>query len=186
VAQRRLIDQGRSDGARRRREESLVPRPASSADEPPSRPGELDDSLFVLLLCCHPALTKASQVALALRAVSGLTTAQIAAGFLVPTTTMGQRTSRAKAAIARAGGTFPPPASDLWPRMASVRHAIGLLHTEGHLSSSGASLTDPGFSGEAVRLARLLVTAAPHDPENTGLLALLLLTQARDPGPHRR
>ncbi len=181
VAQRRLIDQVRSDGARRRREESQAQPTGPTRNEGSSGTGELDDSLYVLLLCCHPALTKASQVALALRAVSGLTTAQIAAGFFVPVTTMGQRISRARATVARAGGTFPPPASDLWARVASVRHAIALLYTEGHLSSSGTSLTDPGFCSEATRLARLLATAAPHDPENAGLLALLLLTQARTP-----
>jgi len=179
VAQRRLVDRTRSDVARRRREVSLVERSDARWDEERAGSGDVDDSLYVLLLCCHPALTRASQVALALRAVSGLTTTQIASGFLVPPTTMGQRISRAKAAIVQAGGTFPPPAADLWTRTVSVRHAIALLHTEGHLSSSGTTLTDPGFSTEAVRLARLLATAAPHDPENAGLLALLLLTQAR-------
>jgi RNA polymerase sigma factor (sigma-70 family) len=179
VAQRRLVDQTRSAEARRRREERSARQSGLDRADVPDPSVSLDDSLYVLLLCCHPALTKASQVALVLRAVSGLTTAQIAAAFLVPTTTMGQRISRAKSTVAQAGGNFPPPAADLWARVASVRHAIALLHTEGHLNSSGPSLTDPGFSAEAVRLARLLVAAAPRDPENAGLLALLLLTQAR-------
>lgn len=176
VAQRRLIDQVRSESARRRREERYA---ADALDG--AAPVGVDDSLEVLLLCAHPALTKASQVALILRAVSGLTTAQIAAGFLVPEATIAARITRARKTLAGAGSRFPAPAADLSARVGAVRHALALLHTEGHVRSSGAELSDAGFSGEAIRLARSLWRAVPADPENAGLLALLLLTHARGP-----
>lgn len=116
-----------------------------------------------------------------LRAVSGLSTAQIAAGFLVPEATMAQRISRAKSNLRQNGAAFPPPSDDLSARVAAARHALALLHTEGHMRTSGGSVTDAGFSDEAVRLARLLLASVPADPENAGLLALMLLTQARFP-----
>lgn len=176
VAQRRMIDRARSETSRREREERLA---LADAPREPAAVPAMDDSLAVMLLCCHPKLTRASQVALLLRAVAGLSTERIAAAFLVPPATMGQRISRAKATIARAGGTFPEPGDDLWSRVASVRHAIALMHTEAHLRSSGAELNDADLDAEGLRMARLLHSAAAQDPENAGLLALLLLTRAR-------
>jgi predicted RNA polymerase sigma factor len=136
--------------------------------------------LWLLVLCCHPVLTKASRVALVLRAVAGLSTAEVATGFLVPEATMAQRISRAKATLTSHGVTFRAPTpTELPVRLASVRHAISLLYTEGHARSAGPAVTDAGITGEALYLARELHRMAPDDPENMGLLALLLLTQAR-------
>ena len=173
VASRRLLDQWRRDAARRTREgralrEMVAAGPVSDAD----------DSLQLLVMCAAPALSRASQVALALRAVAGLTTRQIAAGFGVPEDTMTRRISRAKATLSGAEPALPDPAT-LAARLPAVRHVIALLFTEGHTRSGGAAVTDEGFSAEAIRLARLLLAAVPSDPENAGLLALLLLTQAR-------
>lgn len=190
VAGRRLVDQWRSEQARHHREQAdarldLKDRahscPADLAvDGCPG--GAVDDSVELLLLCCHPALTLGSQVALMARAVAGLSTAQVAAGFLVPQATMAQRISRAKATIVERGARFPvPDPAERVARLVAVRHAIALLHTEGHTRSAGRAVTDPGFAAEALLLARRLSTAAPEDPENAGLLALLLLTGARAP-----
>jgi RNA polymerase sigma factor (sigma-70 family) len=177
VASRRLIDQWRSDDARRRREGTEA-RLAEAA--PPTEPSDTDDTLWLLVLCCHPVLTKASRVALVLRAVGGLSTAEVSAGFLVPEATMAQRISRAKATLNANGVTFRAPSRAEMPlRLAAVRHAISLLYTEGHARSSGPALTDDDITREALRLARELHRMAPDDPENAGLLALLLLTQAR-------
>jgi RNA polymerase sigma factor (sigma-70 family) len=179
VASRRLIDQWRSDDARRRREGTEA-RLAQAC--PPVGAPDSDDSLWLLVLCCHPVLTKASRVALVLRAVAGLSTAEVAAGFLVPEATMAQRISRAKATLSANGVTFRAPApAELPLRLAAVRHAISLLYTEGHARSAGPSVTDAELTGEALRLARELHRMAPDDPENAGLLALLLLAQARAP-----
>ncbi|SEE26884.1 RNA polymerase sigma factor [Ruania alba] len=172
VASRRLVDQVRSEVSRRAREEQFaglrMPGPASATDDP----------LQLMQLCCHPSLTKTSQVALMLRAVGGLTTAEIASGFLVPEATMAQRISRAKATVTRAGATFNAVEDEMRSTTA-VRHAIALLYTEGHTRSSGPVITDVALTGEATGLARRLVAARPDDPENLGLLALLLLTQSR-------
>lgn len=175
VASRRLVDQWRSDDARRRREE----REWIQAVHPPSA-SSTDDSLQLMVLCCHPALTPASQVALMLRSVSGLTTAEVAAGFGVPETTMGQRISRAKSTLRRADMTFPQATpAEVVERSLPIRHAIALLFSEGHMRTSGATVTDHVLTTEALRLARLVHALLPRDPENAGLLALLLLTHAR-------
>jgi predicted RNA polymerase sigma factor len=171
VASRRLTDQWRADEARRRREEGAEP-PAPSAGG--------DDSLALLFLCCHPALTPASQIALTLRAVAGLTTAQIARAFLVPEASMAQRISRAKQAIKAAGGRFEaPPAAERAERMRAVLHVLYLIFNEGHTATSGPDLTRRELTGEAIRLTRDLHTLLPGDGEVAGLLALMLLTDAR-------
>jgi len=179
VADRRLVDAWRSDSARRRREESVA------VAESPSDVPDTDDSLQLLFLCCHPSLTRASQVALTLRAVGGLTTDQIAHGFLVPTTTIAQRISRAKATLRDA--TFALPAADELPaRFDAVAAVIYLVFTEAHTASSGDSLVRVDLADEAVRLGRLLLALVRAEPalvgqfgEAAGLLALMLLTQSR-------
>jgi len=183
AASRRLIDRLRSDDARARREEAVVARePAGSliapaADEPgPSG----DDTLTVLLLCCHPALTPPSQVALTLRAVGGLTTAEIARAFLVPEATMAQRISRAKQAIREAGARFrPPPGGELPERMRVVLHVLYLIFNEGYTATGGTDLHRPALAAEAIRLTRMAYALLPDDDEVAGLLALMLLTDAR-------
>ena len=143
-------------------------------------PAELDDSVTLLLLCCHPALPTASQVALTLRALAGLSTAQIARAFLVPEATMAQRISRARAGLRAAGARFEPPAPDELPaRVRAVAHVLHLTFTEGHTSTTGAGLHDVPVAEEAIRLTRLLHAQVPGDPEVTGLLALMLLSHAR-------
>ncbi|MGB9378710.1 MAG: sigma-70 family RNA polymerase sigma factor [Mycobacteriales bacterium] len=183
VASRRLVDEWRSEHARAGREELVAHRSAAtphapSADTP--REGERDESLALLLLCCHPALTRPSQVALTLRAVGGMTTAQIARGFLVPEATMAQRISRAKTQLKTAGARFTIPAAEQLPdRVAAVAHVLYLIFTEGHTSTSGSRLTDPELVREAIRLTRQLHRHLPTVGEVTGLLALMLLTEAR-------
>jgi RNA polymerase sigma factor (sigma-70 family) len=184
VASRRLADQRRADRARADRElrvtrqtppEALL---APAADAPGG--GERDDSLTLLLLCCHPALTRPSQVALTLRAVAGLSTAQIARAFLVPEATMAQRIARAKARLGQVGARFtPPPAEELPGRVAAVAHVLYLIFTEGHTTSTGHDLTDLSLAGEAIHLIRQLHRHLPAVDEVTGLLALMLLTDAR-------
>src|SRR5262250_714108 len=165
VASRRLIDEVRSEHARRRREQDHAA--ATAALEQPQEPGlDRDDSLTLLFLCCHPALSGPSQIALTLRAVGGLSTAQIAAAFLVPEATMAQRISRAKEAIRASGARFDLP-------------ALYLIFNEGYTATVGTGLTTPELSGEAIRLTRWLHRLLPQDPETTGLLALMLLTDAR-------
>ncbi|GGY28199.1 RNA polymerase sigma factor [Streptomyces djakartensis] len=192
VASRKLVDQVRSEAARRRREDALAlatPQSAllaHSADAVPA--SDQDDSLALLFLCCHPSLSAPSQIALTLRAVGGLTTAQIAAAFLVPEATMAQRISRAKQAIKTAGTTLSlPEGSDGVERLAAVRHVLYLTFNEGYSTTGGTDLTAPELSAEAIRLTRLLHRLVPEDPETAGLLALMLLTEARRPartGPH--
>jgi RNA polymerase sigma factor (sigma-70 family) len=183
VASRRLVDDVRSEHARRRREEVAG---AVAVGDERAQPvaGELsrehDDTLTLLLLCCHPALSPASQIALTLRAVGGLTTAQIASAFLVPEATMAQRISRAKATIRADGiGFRPPPAAQLPERMAVVLHVLYLIFNEGYTASSGADLQRTELADEAIRLTRLLHRLLPEDDEVAGLLALMLLTDAR-------
>ncbi len=181
VAGRRLIEIWRNEASRRRREDAVAADPVE-----PEAPG-VDDSLELLLLCCHPALTRPSQLALTLRAVGGLTTAEIARAFLVPEATIAQRISRAKATIARTGARFELPTGDeLGARIGTVAAVVYLIFTEGHTASSGAAVGRADLTGEAIRLARLLRTRAGVDPrlaahrgELDGLLALLLLTEAR-------
>jgi RNA polymerase sigma factor (sigma-70 family) len=182
VAARRLADTVRSEQARRRREEHVAAAPA----EPPA-PDE-DDTLTLLLLCCHPALSPASQVALTLRAVGGLATAQIARAFLVPETTMAQRISRAKQSIRAAGASFDmPPEPERTERLRVVLHVLYLIFNEGYTTTSGAELQRSELTREAVRLTRAVHALLPDDGEVAGLLALMLLTDARHAGrtgPH--
>ena len=183
VATRRLVDEVRADSARRRREETAAAlaglRPEATA---PGPSGEVDDSLTLLFLCCHPAVTPASQVALTLRAVGGLTTAQIAAAFLVPEATMASRISRAKQQVRAAGARFElPPAPERSDRLAVVLHVLYLIFNEGYTATSGDDLHRPDLAAEAIRLARLLHGRLPDDGEVAGLLALMLLTDARRP-----
>jgi RNA polymerase sigma factor (sigma-70 family) len=184
VASRRLVDQWRSERARAGREELVVRRDAvdqlvaPAADHPLG--GERDDSLALLLLCCHPALTPPSQVALTLRAVAGLTTGQIARAFLVPEATMAQRISRAKGRLRQVGARFTVPAvGELPDRVAAATQVLYLVFTEGHTSTSGAELYDRLLADEAIRLTRRLHECVPDDSEVTGLLSLMLLTDAR-------
>jgi len=178
VASRRLIDEVRSEHARRRREQEDAA--ATPVEQPWEPAAEHDDSLTLLFLCCHPALSGPSQIALTLRAVGGLTTAQIAAAFLVPEATMGQRISRAKEAIRASGARFEMPGPAERPaRLGIVLHVLYLIFNEGYTATAGAGLTRPELSGEAIRLTRWLHRLLPRDAEVTGLLALMLLTDAR-------
>jgi RNA polymerase sigma factor (sigma-70 family) len=179
VASRRLIDEVRSEHARRRREQQDAA--AAGPLERPREPGaDHDDSLTLLFLCCHPALSGPSQIALTLRAVGGLNTAQIAAAFLVPEATMAQRISRAKEAIRASGARFEMPGPAERPaRLAIVLHVLYLIFNEGYTATAGTGLTTPELSGEAIRLTRWLHRLLPADAEVTGLLALMLLTDAR-------
>ena len=182
VASRRLIDALRRDGARRRREDGVAASLASDAHLAPAadeHPAGHDDTLTLLLLCCHPALTAPSQLALTLRAVGGLTTAEIARAFLVPEATMAQRISRAKQQVRAAGATFSRPTDDRAARLDVVRHVLYLLFNEGYLASSGAALQRADLTAEAIRLTRRLHALLPDDGEVTGLLALMVLTDAR-------
>lgn len=180
VAARRWIEQRRSDDARRRREEAVAAREVEQYV-----PAE-DDTLTLLMLCCHPALTPESQVALTLRAVGGLTTAEIASAFLVPEATMGQRISRAKRTIRDAGASFAmPPATERAERTAAVAHVLYLIFNEGYTASAGESLGRVDLTGEAIRLARQLRDQLPDDGEVAGVLALMLLTEARRPARTR-
>jgi RNA polymerase sigma factor (sigma-70 family) len=171
VADRALVDAWRADSARRRRE-ALV------ALDPTAHTQTGDDTLTLLFLCCHPALSPPSQLALTLRAVGGLTTAQIAAGFLVPEATIAKRISRAKERIRAAGARFEQP-PQLDESLAVVRHVLYLMFNEGYSSSAGPTLQRVDLTNEAIRLARLLHRLLPGDTETAGLLALMLLTDAR-------
>ncbi|HEY6886178.1 MAG TPA: sigma-70 family RNA polymerase sigma factor, partial [Solirubrobacter sp.] len=174
VATRRLIDALRAEAARTRREEE-----AFAAEVPPG--GEVsdeDDTLTLLFLCCHPALSPPSQLALTLRAVGGLTTAQIANAFLVPEATMAQRISRAKATIADARFELPPD-EERAQRVGVVLHVLYLIFNEGYTATSGERLQRRELAHEAIRLTRMTRALLPDDGEVAGLLALMLLTQAR-------
>jgi RNA polymerase sigma factor (sigma-70 family) len=179
VASRRLTDLWRADSARRRREEAaFADTVAPAADE--DRPEDRDDTLTLLYLCCHPALSAASQVALTLRAVGGLSTAEIASAFLVPEATMAQRISRAKQRIKSTGIAFQlPPAPDLQDRLQVVLQVLYLIFNEGYTATSGPELQRSDLTVEALRLTRLLHRLLPHDGEVCGLLALMLFTNAR-------
>jgi RNA polymerase sigma factor (sigma-70 family) len=186
VGSRRLTDQLRSDLARARRETAAaallppVELVAPAADE--DLPSNEDDTLTLLFLCCHPALSPASQVALTLRAVGGLTTAQIAQAFFVPEATMAQRISRAKQSIKAAGARFGmPPERERTERLAVVLQVLYLIFNEGYTTSSGAELQRQELTSEAIRIARDLHLLLPDEGEVSGLLALMLLTDARRP-----
>jgi len=183
VASRRLTDLLRSEQARQRREETAArwtlpdQRVAPPADSPAA---DSDDTLILLFLCCHPALSAASQIALTLRAVGGLATAEIARAFLVPEATMTRRISRAKQQIAASGVPFRMPAGpDRAARLAAVLHVLYLIFNEGYAATSGPRLRRGELTGEAIRLARLVHRLLPDDGEVTGLLALMVLTDAR-------
>ncbi|WP_432866117.1 RNA polymerase sigma factor [Microbispora rosea] len=175
VASRRLIDQMRSDHARRERESVTAAVEVLPQDVP-----DTDDTLVLLFLCCHPTLTAASQVALTLRAVGGLTTAEIARAFLVPEATMAARISRAKQRIKAAGSSFGlPDGAELQERLQVVLHVLYLIFNEGYTASSGSELHRADLAKEAIRLTRMVHAQLPGDGEVTGLLALMLLTHAR-------
>jgi predicted RNA polymerase sigma factor len=177
AASRRLVDQWRSDSARREREVRAVDWQVPASDAVGH-----DDSLTVLLMCCHPSLTPASAIALTLRAVGGLTTAEIARAFLVPEATMAQRISRAKATVRASGEPFRRPDPDgLDARLASALHVLYLLFNEGYTSTRGVDLQRVELSREAIRLQRMIVAAVPEHAEALGLLALMLLLEARTP-----
>ncbi len=177
VASRRWSDERRAALARRRREEAVV---ESEEDVAPAVVTERDDTLSLLFMCCHPALSPSSQVALTLRAVGGLTTAEIAKAFLVPEATMAQRISRAKATIKASGLRFELPApAETAARLGAVLHAIYLVFSEGYTASGGGELQRRDLAAEALRLGRLLHRLLPDEPEVAGLLALMLLTDAR-------
>jgi len=181
VASRRMTDSWRSDEARRRRESTLAAE--SSQTEPPADLDpemEPDDTLTLLLMCCHPVLTPASAIALTLRAVGGLTTAEIAKAFLVPEATMAQRISRAKQSIMASGVPFQlPTREDRAQRLRAVLHTLYLIFNEGYTSSAGPQIQRLELAREAIRLARTVHALVPDDPEVAGLLALMLLTAAR-------
>ena len=172
TASRRLIDEVRQAQARRRREER-----AALRDLPPEDVEERDDTLRLLFLCCHPTLTPASAIALTLRAVGGLTTAEIATAYLVPEATMAQRISRAKQKIK--GAAFELDASE--ERLRNVLHVLYLMFNEGYTTSTGPELQRSDLSGEAIRLTRTVHTLLPDNGQITGLLALMLLNDARRP-----
>lgn len=187
VASRRLTDHVRVESARRRRETKLVDETpleeqmVRSPDEALTE-GEHDDTLVLLFMCCHPALTRPSAIALTLRAVGGLSTAEIASAFLVPEATMAQRISRAKQSIRTSGVGFALPApEDRRAGLAAVLHVLYLVFNEGYASSSGPTLARVDLSSEAIRVTRMLRSRLPDDGEVAGLLALMLLTDARRP-----
>ncbi|MEG3635801.1 RNA polymerase sigma factor [Micromonospora palythoicola] len=182
VAARRYVDLVRTEVARTRRERTaldLTPRDALVVPAPDTVPPR-DDLLELFLLCCHPALPAPAQLALTLRAVGGLTTAEVAAAFLVSEPTMGQRISRAKLRLRAAGARFaPPPTAERKARLAVVRQVLYLMFNEGYTASSGPQLRRADLTGQALRLTRRLHEQLPDDAETTGLLALMLLTEAR-------
>jgi RNA polymerase sigma factor (sigma-70 family) len=185
VASRRLTDQLRSDEARRRREAAAQlagPAGPAAATQDGERISGQDDTLTLLFLCCHPGLTPASQLALTLRAAGGLTTGEIARAFLVPESTMAQRISRAKQRIAATGARFTmPPAGEWAGRLRVVLHVLYLMFNEGYAATSGDETSRPELTAEAIRLTRAVRRLLPDDGEVAGLLALMLLTEARRP-----
>jgi len=181
VAARRMTDYLRSEEARRRRETAVAVEAHQLAEAVDvENDADQDDTLTLLFMCCHPALTEPSAIALTLRAVGGLTTAEIAKAFLVPEATMAQRISRAKASIKASGVPFRLPTSqERVQRLRAVLHVLYLIFNEGYTSSAGPHLQRLELSREAIRLARSVRTLLPEDGEVAGLLALMLLTDAR-------
>jgi RNA polymerase sigma factor (sigma-70 family) len=174
VASRRMTDKIRADSARRDREDRLAVEPGTGPTD------EADDTLALIFMCCRPELSPASAIALTLRAVGGLTTAEIAAAFLVPETTMGRRIARAKKTVAKADEPFGlPAAAELTERLRTALGVLYLIFNEGYAASGGAALARTELSGEAIRLTRIARLALPEQPEVGGLLALMLLTDAR-------
>jgi len=188
VATRRLIDDVRSDRSRRAREDRIsVGAPPSELltlgpESEPDVDRDRDDTLALLIMCCHPSLSEPSQIALTLRAVGGLSTAEIAACFFVSEATMAQRISRAKQTIRDAGARFEMPLEpELTARLVAVMHVLYLIFNEGYTTSSGPRVSRVELSGEAIRLTRELYRLRPDDSEAAGLQALMLLTDARRP-----
>jgi len=184
VAARRMTDQFRAEMARRRREAVVIMQePADARIVPPPDAGlqaQEDDTLVLLFMCCHEALTRPSAIALTLRAIGGLTTAEIATAFLVPEATMAQRISRAKQRIKTSGVPFRMPTDEeRAERLDAVLHVLYLIFNEGYTSTSGPSLHRSDLSNEAIRLTRAVHRLLPGDGEVSGLLALMLLTDAR-------
>jgi RNA polymerase sigma-70 factor, ECF subfamily len=181
VARHKALDRRRRDMRRREKEAAAVfditPIPDGGRYDGPQWP---DDELGLIFLCCHPSLDPATRVALTLRSVCGLATSEIAAAFLVPEPTMAQRLVRAKRKIRQARITFGVPGpDDLAVRLGSVLRVVYLVFTQGHMATAGEQLIRGGLCDQAVRLARALAALLPDEPEVTGLLALLLLTDAR-------
>jgi RNA polymerase sigma factor (sigma-70 family) len=190
VAFRRLTDQLRSEQAQRRREDlvaaerqreqELVPDAGAEPQMTEASGPDGDDTLILLFMCCHPALTPGSAIALTLRAVGGLDTAEIAKAFLVPESTMAQRISRAKQSVKESGVPFQMPTPPEWSqRLAAVLHVLYLIFNEGYTSSIGPDLQRNDLATEAIRLTRAVHQLRPEDGEVAGLLALMLLTDAR-------
>ncbi len=183
VASRRLVDRVRSDHARAAREEAVgTAQPSDAFVVPPADEDAdpQDDALLLLLLCCHPVLSRSSQVTLTLRAVSGLSTAAIATAFLVPEPTMAQRLSRARSTLRDNGARFETPSADELPtRIAAVLDVLYLVFNEGYVRSSGETLVETSLAEEAIRLTRQLHAYLPDHDEVAGALALMLLTDAR-------
>ncbi len=184
VAARRMTDQLRADFARRRREGAVAMDPSAGTSPTDLAPDgdavERDDTLILLFMCCHPALTTPSAIALTLRAVGGLTTAEVASAFLVPEATMAQRISRAKERIKTSGVPFRLPTPDERDeRLAAVLHVLYLIFNEGYTASRGERLQRRDLANEAIRLTRAVRLELPRDGEVAGLLALMLLTDAR-------
>jgi RNA polymerase sigma factor (sigma-70 family) len=181
VAARRLTDLLRSEQARRRREDTVARWELPTRQpEPANSPADSDDTLILLFMCCHPALSPSSQIALTLRAVGGLTTAEVARAFLVSEGTMTRRITRAKQQIKDSGIPFRPPASEeRAERLATVLHVLYLIFTEGYAATAGPRLHRIELSTEAIRLTQMVHKALPDDGEVAGLLALMLLTDAR-------
>jgi RNA polymerase sigma factor (sigma-70 family) len=184
VASRRMTDHLRSEIARRRREAAIAIYPDQAASLDPASGGETeagdDNTLTLLFMCCHESLTPSSAIALTLRAVGGLTTQEIAKAFLVPESTMAQRISRAKGSIKASGTPFRLPQVKERPqRLRVVLHVLYLIFSEGYVSSGGAHLQRLELAHEAIRLGRMLRDSLPDDAEAAGLLALMLLTDAR-------
>lgn len=182
VASRRMTDHLRSEIARRRRETAAAMEfdPVAPAVAVTENELDQDDTLILLFMCCHAALTTSSAIALTLRAVGGLTTAEIAKAFLVPEATMAQRISRAKQSIKASGVPFQLPTNqERTQRLRAVLHVLYLIFNEGYTSSSGPQLQRTELSHEAIRLTRAVQKLLPDDGEVAGLLALMLLTDAR-------
>jgi RNA polymerase sigma factor (sigma-70 family) len=182
VALRRVTDHVRSESARRRREveSSLEAEWTAPAADAEPLPDEENETLTLFFMCCHPALTSSSAIALALRALGGLTTAEIARAFLVPEATMAQRISRAKAGIRSSRVPFRMPSSEeRTQRLRTVLHVLYLIFSEGYASGGGPRLQRPELAAEAIRLTRALCALLPGESEALGLLALMLLTDAR-------
>jgi len=184
VASRRMTDHVRSEISRRRRESAVALDPDREMAPPPDElaPVDQDDTLVLLFMCCHPSLSTASAIALTLRAVGGLTTAEIAKAFLVPEATMAQRISRAKQSIKASRVPFGMPTDrERAARLTAVLHVLYLVFNEGYTSSAGPELHRSDLASEAIRLTRAVHRLLPDDGEVAGLLALMILTDARRP-----